>query len=141
MYFLILLKRAKLPAGEIVSFYITCIRPVLEYCVPLYHNALPDYLCKDIERVQNRAFSIIAPALSYTDSLQSFKINTLEIRRSNHCQKFFNQVVSEPEHKLHHLLPANNKCPYNMRRQRVFSTVKSRTKRFSSTFFLSMCSK
>ena len=40
MYFLILLERAKVPASDIVSFYTTCIRPVLEYCAPLYHNAL-----------------------------------------------------------------------------------------------------
>ena len=86
MYFLILLKRAKVPASDIVSFYTTCIRPVLEYCAPLYHIALPDYLCKDKERVQKRVLSIISPALSNQDSLQSFKINTLKVRRSNRCQ-------------------------------------------------------
>ena len=141
MYFLILINRAKVPASDIVSFYTTCIRPVLEYCAPLYHNALPDYLCKDIERVQKRALSIISPALSYQDSLQSFKINTLKVRRNNHCQKFFNKVVSEPEHKLHHLLPAKNKCSYNLRSQRAFAAEKTGTKRFSSTFIPSVSRK
>ena len=51
IYFLILLKRANVPAHDIICFYLTCIRPVLEYCAPLYHNALPDYLSKDIERI------------------------------------------------------------------------------------------
>ena len=49
--FLILQQRAKVPARDIISFYITCIRPVLEYCAPLYHHALPDYLSNDIEHV------------------------------------------------------------------------------------------
>ena len=31
MYFLILLNRAQVPINDIVSFYSTCIRPVLEY--------------------------------------------------------------------------------------------------------------
>ena len=43
IYFLILLKRANVPAHDIICFYLTCIRPVLEYCAPLYHHALPDY--------------------------------------------------------------------------------------------------
>ena len=141
MYFLILLKRAKVPACDILSFYTTCIRPVLEYCAPLYHNALPEYLCKDIERVQKRALSIISPTISYHDALQLFEINTLKVRPNNHCQMFFNHVVSEPEHKLHYLLPAKNECPYNLRSQRVFAVEKTRTKRFTSTFFPSMSKK
>ena len=46
--FLVLLKRANVPAHDIICFYRTCIRPVLEYCALLYHHALPDYLSKDI---------------------------------------------------------------------------------------------
>ena len=50
MYFLtFLLKRGTVATSDIiVSFYTTCIRPVLEYCAPLYHNALLDYLGNDI---------------------------------------------------------------------------------------------
>ena len=73
IYFLTLLKRAKVPTSDIVSFYTTCIRPVLEYCAPRYHNALPHYLGNDIERVPKRALSIISPALSYHHSLHSLK--------------------------------------------------------------------
>ena len=44
VYFLMLLKRVNVPAHSIICFYLTCIRPVLEYCAPLYHYTLPDYL-------------------------------------------------------------------------------------------------
>ena len=40
LYFLILLKRAKVPARDIITFYFTCIRPVLEYAAPVFHHAL-----------------------------------------------------------------------------------------------------
>ncbi len=47
MYFLIQLKRAKVPVVDLKSFYITCIRSVLDYGVPVFHYALPKYLMKD----------------------------------------------------------------------------------------------
>ena len=41
IYFLILPKCANVPAHDIICFYLTCIRPVLQYCAPFYHHALP----------------------------------------------------------------------------------------------------
>ena len=139
MYFLILLKRANVPAHDIICFYLTCIRPVLEYCAPLYHHAQPDYLCKDIERIQKRALSIISPGLSYCDNLSMFNMDSLKGRRIEQCNKFFESIVSNPEHKLHHFLPPKNNCSYNLRRQRQFANPVTHTKRFSSTFLPSMC--
>ena len=55
LYFIVLLKRARVPLNDIVNFYCTTIRPVL---------ALPAYLNEDIERIQKRALSIISPAMS-----------------------------------------------------------------------------
>ena len=48
LYFIVLLKRARVP----LNFYGTTIRPVLEYCAPVFHHALPAYLNEDIERIQ-----------------------------------------------------------------------------------------
>ena len=45
LYFLRQLKRAKVPANDPLSFYITCIRPAAEYActffIPLYRNISP----------------------------------------------------------------------------------------------------
>ena len=65
MYFLVLLKRAKVPFLDTVNFYCTCIRSILEYCSPVFHFALPAYLNDDLERVHRRALSIISSGLSY----------------------------------------------------------------------------
>ena len=80
LYFLILLKRANVPVHDILSFYSTCVRPVLEYCAPVFHHALPGYLSDDLERIQKHALSIISPNLLYTDSLTTFNIGTLNIK-------------------------------------------------------------
>ena len=63
LYFIVLLKRANVPLSDIVNFYCTVIRPVLEYCAPVFHHALPQYLSDDIERVQKRVLSIIILSL------------------------------------------------------------------------------
>ena len=49
--FIVQLKRARIPVDVIVTFYCTCIEPVLEYCFPLFHHGLPKYLSDDIEGV------------------------------------------------------------------------------------------
>ena len=59
LYCLVQLKRAKVPEKEIVQFYCTCIRPVLEYAAPVLHHSLPQYLVDDLERVQQRSLGTI----------------------------------------------------------------------------------
>ena len=139
MYFLILLKRANVPARDIICFYLTCIRPVLDYCAPLYHYVLPDYLCNELERIQKRALSIILPSLSYCDNFSLFHIDSLKDRRIEQCHKFFESIVTSPEHKLQHFLPPKNSCSYNLRYHRQFTNPITHTKRFSCTFLPTMC--
>ena len=139
MFLLILLARAKVPARDIISFSLTCIRPVLGCCAPLYHHALPDYLSNDIERAQKRALSIISPGLSYLDNLSLFNLNSLKDRRIKQCDKFFEPIVSNTEYKLHNFLPPKNHITYNLRNQRQFVNPIMRTKRFSQTYLLAMC--
>ena len=68
-YLMVHLKRAKVPAHDIIIFYCTCIRQVLEYCCQVYHYGLPNYLSNAIERVQKRVMSLIYPYVNYDDSL------------------------------------------------------------------------
>ena len=48
IHFIVLLKRARVPCNDILNFYCTAIRSVLEYCAPLFHHALPAYLSEDM---------------------------------------------------------------------------------------------
>ena len=61
LYFLKQLKRANIPAKDLLIFYLTCIRPVTEYACPVFHNALPAYLSAELEQLQKRAMRIIFP--------------------------------------------------------------------------------
>ena len=88
-FFLIQWNRAKVPAKDLIQFYTTCIRPILDYGAPLYHYALPQYLQESLQRIQKRALSIIFPEVSYQDSLQLSCLSSLSSRRQELCDKLF----------------------------------------------------
>ena len=92
-FFLIQLKRAKVPTKDLIQFYTTCIRPILDYGAPVYHYALPQYLQESLERLQKRVLSIIFPEVSYQDSLQFSCLSSLSSRRQELCDKLFSSVA------------------------------------------------
>ena len=61
LYFLRQLKKSHVATRELLLFYVTCIRSILEYGRPVFHRALPSYLSEDLERLQKRAMKIIYP--------------------------------------------------------------------------------
>ena len=63
LHILRVLKRGLVPPADLLKVYFALIRSVLEYCCPVWHNALPVKLSDSIERVQKRALRIIFPAL------------------------------------------------------------------------------
>ena len=59
LYFLVQLKRARLPPSDLVLFYLSCVRSTADYGVPVFYNALPQYLKNELVRIEKRALSII----------------------------------------------------------------------------------
>ena len=140
LYFIVLLKRANVPPNDIVTFYCTAIRPVLEYCAQVDHHALPQYLSDDVERVQKRVLSIISSSEStYSECPVRLGLDTLYSRRVSLCNKLFNSIVENPGHNLFPLLPPRNLPKYNLRRSRTFVLPRCNTNRFKKTFIPSMC--
>ena len=65
LYFLVQLKRARVPPSDLVLFYKACIRSPVDHAVPVFYNALPQYLKNEFVRIEKRALSIILPRTSY----------------------------------------------------------------------------
>ena len=61
LYYLIQLKRARLPVKDLVLFYTSRVRSVMDYAVPVFYHGLPQYLKNDLIRLEKRAISIINP--------------------------------------------------------------------------------
>jgi len=80
--FLKILKRSSLSSDDLVYFYTSFIRPILEYACPAWHNSLNNERSRQIESVQKRALSII------------FDMNTLVVRQGPFAIKA--ELVSPP---------------------------------------------
>ena len=77
--------------------YCTVIRPVLEYGAQVFHHNLQDYLGEDLERVQKRALSIIAPDLPYQLCLDCFELESLSVRCERLRCKLVNEIFDEKQ--------------------------------------------
>ena len=95
---------AGVPPADLLKVYFALIRSVLEYCCPVWHNALPVKLSDSIERVQKRALRIIYPTLHYQQALVTSGCVSLHTRRKELCSKLFTKI-KEPESCLRHLVP------------------------------------
>ena len=79
------------------------IRPVLEYCCPVWHPGLTRANHDEIESVQRRVLKLIFSQLSYHDALFVAGLEKLETRRHKLSVKAFNQIKADT-HILNKLL-------------------------------------
>ena len=105
LYLLSQLKRAGISPDDLLAFYYSVIRSVLEFSCQLFHRSLPKYLSDDIERIQRRAMRIIFPSLSYCEAMDKAGIPTLSERRESLSIKLLEDIVGNEHHKLANLLP------------------------------------
>ena len=118
-------------------FYVSCVRSVIDYAAPVFFNGLPQYLKKELVRLEKRAISIItsgkcnsAIEVGLTPILEHYYVL---------CSRLFDNIVSDPNHKLKALLPPDyDNSRYNLRRQRHFNMPKLCTNRTSNTFIYAM---
>ena len=67
--------------ADLVTIYISVVRPVFEHACPVCHTNLPIYLSENIEMVQKRAMRAIFPGMGYVDILNQIGVCTLQERR------------------------------------------------------------
>ena len=135
LYFLTQLKRAKVATDKLVLFYTTCIRPILEFECPVFHDSLLKYLSKDLESIQKRALRVIHPWTPYSDVLLLTGLQSLSTRRDNITNKLFQNIVMDKNHKLHKFIPPRNTCVTELRTKHNFNT-NVQTDRFKNSFFM-----
>ena len=139
LYFLRQLKRANIPTKDLLTFYITCVRPVAVYTCPVFHNALPAYLSAELEKLQKRAMRIIFPFMPYKVALATAGLPSMNERRETVTAMLFNDVVSNSDHKLHSLLPTRNQSKYSLRSSKTYHLPGAKTNRLKNTFIYSNC--
>lgn len=139
LYFLVQLKRANVPRKDLGLFYITCIRSLLDYAVPVFHFSIPQYLMCELERIQKRALSIICYNHDYTETLKCMNIVPLADHHKDICNTLFTTIVNDKNHRLHQLLPPSYETKHNLRHSRSFNVPRWKTNRFKNTYIMSSC--
>ena len=74
---------------DLITIYISVVRPVVEYACPVWNTNLPIYLSDNIEMIQKRAVWAIFPGMSYDDILTHINLSTLKDIRDYLCKKYF----------------------------------------------------
>ena len=133
LYFLKQLRRAGAGLDDLLMFYCTVIRPVLEYACPVWHSSLTVAQSKTLEYLQKRAMNIISGG-DYATSLAITGVDTLEARREQLTRRFFRRSVVPEESCLHYLLPDKTNCDIKLRHPKTFPLLMTKTERFRKTF-------
>ena len=141
LYFLKQLKRANIPAKDLLIFLLDLCPPSIGIRMPspVFHNALPAYLSAELEQLQKRAMRIIFPFVSYSDALHKANLETLSRRRQSITTKLFDSITRNSDHKLHELFPPRSNCESNLGRKRNFNVPLAKPKRLKNTFIYSNC--
>ena len=126
------LKRAGVNQADLVTIYISVVRPVVEYACPVWHTNLPIYLSDNIEMIQKRAVRAIFPGMSYVDILNHIHLSTLKERRDYLCKKYVINMQAR-SHKVNCLLPKKRLVDYNLRHGNMYPLTVTRTNRFKNS--------
>ena len=137
LYYLIQLKRARLPVKDLVLFYTSTVRSVMDYAVPFFYHGLPQYLKNDLIRLKKRAISIINPNVEYLAAGEKL----LEEHHNLLCKNLFDKIVNNANHKLAALLPKKHNTHYALRNEHKFELPQFKTNRTKNSFVFAMASK
>ena len=108
LFLLKILKKYGADKNDMKRLHISAIRPILEYGAQVWHGGLTKTQSSSIEKVQRKALRIIYSEKDYEKLLLEAGMHTLEQRRNTMCIDLISKI-SDPQHKLHHLLP-NKLC-------------------------------
>ena len=132
LYHLKQLRRAGLSGGDLLMFYGSVIRPVIEYACPVWHSSLTVADSAKIESIQRRAMRIIDPSLCYDAACNKHHLDKTSVRRENLSMRFFSAIKSA-SHKLNYLLPKPKITRYSLRNSSKLPLPKTKTNRFKNS--------
>ena len=121
--------------SALITVYITCLRPVLEYGCQVWHYGGTNYLCEEVERIQERALRIIFPNHSYKEALSLSGLPLLNQRRDVLCRSYFKKTLYS-NHNLNVLIPQKRghlHC-YSHKNDRNIDLFPCKTSRFRESF-------
>jgi hypothetical protein len=141
LHFLKLLKRSSVTRDDLLLYYKTVIRPVIEYAsCPVWHqSALTVEQRNRLETIQRRALYLISGSSDYEMQCVLCDIEPISVRLDNLARSFF-YCICNPDDCLHYLLPSERpaETTCKLRQANKLPGITCRTNRFFKTRFYHM---
>ena len=130
IFFLRRLKKLGASVSNLREVYILFIRPILEFCAPLWAGALTlnrsSFLSNALERIQQNCLKIISPSQTYFSCLESLRVQSLSDRRTILTKKHAEKMSKNERYSY-----LFQKCkPNQTRSKRVFLEPRWKTNRY-----------
>ena len=108
IHFLKLLKRSGVPTADLLPYYVSLIRPTLEYACPVWHSSITSEQSDTLENIQKRALRVIYGSrftdASYCSFCNELSLSPFADRREQLTFNFFSKMLN-PNSCLSHLIP------------------------------------
>jgi len=138
LWFMKQLRKAGVIQDDLMYYYQSVVRPVLEYACPCWHLSLTKEQTKQLEDVQRRALQIIFGNIQYDEVRRTHNIPTLAERRLDLCRTFFQRIIRDRSNVLWYLLPArrDSELTARLRCARQYPTIYARTNRYKNSLIV-----
>ena len=133
LYMFRTIKKYGLPLEDLKTVYIGYIRPVLEYCAPVFNGGLTKGHVKSLEQIQKRVFKIILghEYVNYQDACLMLDLPTLETRRQRLCLEFAQKLTNHSV--CHSWLPPRKSNPRSLRHSLAYEQFTCKTQRYRNS--------
>ena len=133
LYMFRMVKQYKLPISDLIQIYVGYIRPVLEYCAPVFNGGLTVGQILGLERIQKRVCKIILGKnyINYEDALEKCQLEKLQKRREKLCTKFAESLINNPQ--FQDWIPKRKLFQMSLRNQHKYNQFKCKTSRFKQS--------
>ena len=133
LYMFRTIKKYGLNLHDLKTVYIGYIRPILEYCAPVFNSGLTQSHVKRLEQIQKRVFRIMLghDYISYQDACQLLDLPTLECRRKKICEDFAKSLINHPT--CNSWLPPKRTNLKSLRHCQTYQQFKCKTQRFRNS--------
>jgi hypothetical protein len=138
LHFLVQLKRNGATVKDMLHFYETVIRSLLEYACPAWHSSLTVDQSSRIEAIQRRSFKVIYGSSSHYENIcHDHSHASLSSRREFLCERFF-YSIKKKDSCLNYLLPdiRNSATVQGLRNPQYLVADRPRTSRYQKSFII-----
>ena len=129
------MKRSSVACDDLLYYYKSIIRPVLEYACPVWQSGLTVEQRDRLESVQRRALRLISGSTDYELQCVLFGIEPISVRIDNLTRAFF-YCICDTADCLNYLLSSERsiETAYSLRHVNHLPFITCRNNRFLKSF-------